>query len=83
LVPTGREGFISYFKQKGRPPRPVRAELAEPPVVVITQGDLVMLMWKSMRPEPADDAKSYESFWFDLFRVKDGWIVEHWDNATK
>jgi predicted SnoaL-like aldol condensation-catalyzing enzyme len=34
-------------------------------------------------PEPADPAKKYTTTWFDMFRVKDGIITEHWDGATK
>ena len=41
------------------------------------------LVWKRNLPEPTDKAKSYEAFWFDVKRVKDGKLVEHWDNATK
>ena len=40
-------------------------------------------MWKVKKPEPSNPAKTYDSFWFDMFRVKDGKLVEHWDNATK
>jgi predicted SnoaL-like aldol condensation-catalyzing enzyme len=43
----------------------------------------VLVMTKHTNPDPTDSAKTYDSFWFDLFRVKDGKIVEHWDNAQK
>lgn len=40
-------------------------------------------MMRRPRPEPADATKTYDSYWFDLFRVRDGKIVEHWDSALK
>ena len=83
LVATGRKGFIDYFKTKWKKPKPVEPRLRQPPESVVAEGDLVSVMWKVSRPEPSDGSKSYDSFWFDLFRVKDGLIVEHWDNALK
>jgi predicted SnoaL-like aldol condensation-catalyzing enzyme len=49
----------------------------------MAEGDLVQVMFKRPRPEVDDASKTYMSFWFDLFRVKDGKIVEHWDCALK
>jgi predicted SnoaL-like aldol condensation-catalyzing enzyme len=83
LVVTGRSGFINYFKPKWKSPKPVQPDLKEPPDQVVAEGDLVVLMWKEKKPEPKDRSKTYDAFWFDMFRVKDGKLVEHWDNATK
>jgi predicted SnoaL-like aldol condensation-catalyzing enzyme len=82
-VPTGRDGFIKYFKAKWKEPKQVSAELKEPPQAVVAEGDLVTLMWKVERPEPADKSKNYDSYWFDMFRIKNGKLSEHWDNALK
>lgn len=83
LVAAGRDGFIAYFKLKWKEPKPAGKTLREPPDQVVAEGDLVTLMWKVPKAEPSDPAKTYDSFWFDMFRVKDGMLVEHWDNATK
>ena len=83
LVATGRDGFVKYFRGKWKEPRPVQAALRNPPAEVVAEGDFVMVMWKANRPEPKDKSRTYESFWFDLFRVKDGKLAEHWDNALK
>lgn len=83
LVATGRAGFENYFGAKWKAPKPVEDVLRDAPVSVIAENDLVTMMWKVERPDPKDKTKKYESFWFDMFRVKDGKLVEHWDNALK
>jgi predicted SnoaL-like aldol condensation-catalyzing enzyme len=80
-VPTGRDGFLQYFTQKWKDAKPAKEKTN--PDVVMTQDDLVMLMQKYKKKDPKDDSKTYDAFWFDLFRVKDGKLVEHWDNALK
>ena len=82
-VPGGKDGFINFFKAKWKEPKPVMAELKEQPESVIAEGDLVMVMRKLKKEDPSDSSKTYDSFWFDVFRVKNGKLVEHWDNATK
>jgi predicted SnoaL-like aldol condensation-catalyzing enzyme len=82
-VKSGRAAFIDFFGKIWKQPKPVEATLKNPPALVIAEGDLVTLVWKRLRPEPTDTTKRYEAFWFDVMRVKDGKLVEHWDNATK
>jgi predicted SnoaL-like aldol condensation-catalyzing enzyme len=83
LVKTGRAGFVEFFGKIWKQPRPVEARLRKPPELIIAEGDLVTLVWKRQLPEPTDKTKTYEAFWFDVLRVKDGKLVEHWDSATK
>jgi predicted SnoaL-like aldol condensation-catalyzing enzyme len=33
--------------------------------------------------ELSDASKKYATTWFDLFRIVDGKIAEHWDPAVK
>ncbi len=46
-------------------------------------GDLVVLTWNQDAPEPGDPTKTYVTGGFDMFRFKDGMIVEHWDAVRK
>jgi predicted SnoaL-like aldol condensation-catalyzing enzyme len=82
-VPSGLAGFQEFFGRLWKTPKPVKAEIDPPPAVVMAHDDLVLIVNKHTGPDPADASKTYDSFWFDLFRVKDGKIVEHWDNAVK
>jgi predicted SnoaL-like aldol condensation-catalyzing enzyme len=82
-VPGGLQGFQDFFSRIWKEPKPVEAQLNPKPDALVAKGDLVLVMTKHTGPDPTDAAKTYDSFWFDLFRVKDGKIVEHWDNAMK
>jgi predicted SnoaL-like aldol condensation-catalyzing enzyme len=50
-------------------------------VAIQAEGDYVTL---SLVREYTDAAgQKYTSTWFDMFRIQDGKIAEHWDPATK
>jgi len=51
--------------------------------IVMAQCDIVTVIHKIYRQDPtADPGKFYEAFTFDTYRVKDGKVVEHWDDAV-
>lgn len=79
-VPTGREAFIRFVSS-----RPKAATPATIPnlVTIRAEGDLVILAFKRDLPEPTDASKTYTSTWFDMFRIENGKIAEHWDYGTK
>lgn len=81
-VPTGREGFVKFFGQFAKPAE-IRPRVAAPLVAIVAEGELVMLSFVSERPDPKDKTQKYTTTWFDLFRVQDGRISEHWDSAPK
>jgi predicted SnoaL-like aldol condensation-catalyzing enzyme len=81
-VPTGRDGFKNFFAQFAKP-EPIKPEWKQPPELILTSGDLVFFLTENEAPDPADPSKKYKYHWFDMLRVKDGMIVEHWDAAKK
>jgi predicted SnoaL-like aldol condensation-catalyzing enzyme len=82
-VATGLKGFEDFFSVMFPKPKAAADIKLTQFDVVMAEGDLVQVMFKRPRPEVDDASKTYMSFWFDLFRVKDGKIVEHWDCALK
>jgi predicted SnoaL-like aldol condensation-catalyzing enzyme len=79
-VPTGRQPFMDFF---GRLPRqPVKAEI-DNLVTMVAEGELVVLSFRRELPDPQSAGKTYTTTWFDMFRIKDGRIAEHWDYGTK
>jgi predicted SnoaL-like aldol condensation-catalyzing enzyme len=50
-------------------------------VIVMAECDLVTAIIRNTRPEPtASSVTTYEQFSFDTFRVRNGKLVEHWDD---
>lgn len=82
-VPTGRDGFINYFKPKFKGPKPIKDQLEKQPEKILAEGDFVILMYKTPQVEPTDKNKIYDAYWFDMFRIENGKIAEHWDCAKK
>lgn len=81
MVPTGRKPFTDFFGRT--PPQEIKPAIAMPVVSIVAEGDLVVLSFAQEHEHPQDKAKKYTTTWFDMFRVANGKIVEHWDTATK
>jgi predicted SnoaL-like aldol condensation-catalyzing enzyme len=82
-VPTGREGFVTFFSRLGAPVNPIPASLANPPVVQFAKGDYVALIWEREGKDPADPSRTYKYNTYDLLRMQNGKVQEHWDYALK
>jgi predicted SnoaL-like aldol condensation-catalyzing enzyme len=81
-VPTGRKGFMDFFS-KIRKPEPIQAAWKDKPSLVLTSGNLVLMMFDRWSAEPTDATKAYKWNWFDMVRVDGGMVQEHWDMAMK
>jgi predicted SnoaL-like aldol condensation-catalyzing enzyme len=80
---TGRQAvgeIMKVFRAGGGPPP--QPPGGDPTFLVMSEGDLVMILQKRQAPDPQNAGKFYESFWFEMWRVKDGKLYEHWDPAT-
>ena len=78
---TGREALAKYFSAI-RAPAAQCAKLTSAIVAVTAQGDLVTVAWRMVCPEP-DGNGTYTSTWFNMWRIENGRIAEHWDPAMK
>jgi predicted SnoaL-like aldol condensation-catalyzing enzyme len=79
-VQTGRKPFMDFFGQFER--QPVRPEI-DNLVTMVAEGDLVVLAFKREIPDPGNPGHMYTTTWFDMLRIKNGMIVEHWDYGTR
>ena len=77
---TGREGVKAYFKALNLQPTAVPDTIPNL-VSIVAERDLVVLSF--VREGKDKDGKPYTTTSFDMFRVANGKIVEHWDIATK
>jgi predicted SnoaL-like aldol condensation-catalyzing enzyme len=77
---TGMKGFIEFFQRLGGPTE-VAATL--PGLIAIqAEGDYVTLSFVREYDDPRNPGKKYSTTWFDMLRIEDGKLAEHWDNAT-
>lgn len=76
--PSGKKAWVEVFTRLWQGAEPHR----ETPVLTVTQGDLVTVIFMRPKPEPDDPSKTYETFWFDTYRVANGLVTEHWDSEV-
>jgi predicted SnoaL-like aldol condensation-catalyzing enzyme len=81
-VPTGRAAFVDFFGKFVKP-KAVEPKVKAPLVAIVAEGDLVILAFAREGTDPKDSTKKYTTTWFDMFRVENGKIAEHWDPAMK
>jgi predicted SnoaL-like aldol condensation-catalyzing enzyme len=79
-VPTGRAGFIAYFA-KAAQPKAIEPGVQAHLVAITAEGDKVIISVAAK--VIGDDGKPSTTTWFDMFRVENGRIAEHWDVSPK
>ena len=83
-VPTGRAAFVAFFTQYVKKPKAIQPTIQAPLVTMVAEGDKVIISFvRTMRSIRRMPAKKSTTTWFDMFRIEDGKIAEHWDCAPK
>ena len=77
---TGVAGFKAYFSKLGGP-LPIEPKIKREVISIVAQGDLVVLSF--VQENKDSKGQPYKTTWFDMFRIQDGKIAEHWDSATR
>jgi predicted SnoaL-like aldol condensation-catalyzing enzyme len=78
-VASGRDAMVAYMKAT-RPVRPIEPSITFPVVAMIAEGDLVTVATVNYLQAPA---RKYAAMHFDMFRIEDGRIAEHWDSVMQ
>ncbi|WPO87206.1 nuclear transport factor 2 family protein [Herbiconiux sp. KACC 21604] len=82
-IESGADGIIAFTKtEEARVARENMRPAPEPPVLV-AEGDKVVMMISRDLPDPENPGQTYRAYWFDMWRVEDGRLAEHWDAVTK
>jgi predicted SnoaL-like aldol condensation-catalyzing enzyme len=84
-VPQGRDGFKEFMSRiPGRRPedaKPIKPEWLNPPVLTLVDGPYSVMMWDRTSKDPDDPSKEYKWNHYDVVRMENGHIKEHWDEA--
>ena len=79
-VPSGRAALADFLRGS-RPARAIEPTIGLPLLNIIAEGDFVLVV--NQRPEKDEKGEHYVTAWFDLYRIENGKIAEHWDPALK
>lgn len=75
----GRAEFVAHFGKM--PAKPIQAKLPKQPDRAFAKGDYVVLVWELDGEDKSGKAFKYNTF--DVVRVQNGKIQEHWDGDAK
>src|SRR5215471_5920086 len=81
---TGRAGFIEYFTKIGRKPMnpmPKVLPAENVPVVSCARGDYLSPIFEHEEKDPRNPANTYHYNSFDILRIQNGKVQEHWYSA--
>ncbi len=76
----GLSGVQDYIRNT-RPERAIEDKLELPLIHLMAEGDYVTTAF--VRTETDANGETYYTTWFDLYRIEDGKIAEHWDPMLK
>lgn len=77
-VSSGRDHLAAYIAGS-RPRREAPERLNLPMIALIAEGDRVVLNF--LRIERDEEDQVYFTTWYDMFRIENGRLAEHWDPA--
>lgn len=82
--PQGREGFLKLMSQRpGRRPedaKPIKDAWIDPLVLILVNGPYCLAMMQRTAKDPDDPSREYQWNHFNVLRVENGLIKEHWDD---
>jgi predicted SnoaL-like aldol condensation-catalyzing enzyme len=81
-VPTGRQGFLDFFSKFAKA-RPIVDTIQGPLIAIVAEGDRVVLSFKAVHRDQKDATKTYTTTSFEMLRIENGKVAEHWDSALK
>ena len=81
-VATGRDAMVAFMKST-RPVKAVDPGINFPLITMMAEGDKVLVATVTHADDPEKPGQKYAGTHFDLFRIQDGKIAEHWDSVPK
>ncbi|MFM1887320.1 MAG: hypothetical protein RL026_2477 [Pseudomonadota bacterium] len=81
-VKSGKAALVEYIR-KTRPARPIPDQITFPVISIIAEGDMVSVATVSYEDDLERPGEKYVTTHFDLYRIENGLIAEHWDNVGR
>jgi predicted SnoaL-like aldol condensation-catalyzing enzyme len=81
-VASGRDELVKFIRNS-RPQREIQPTLSFPVVSIIAEGDMVMVATVTWEDDQEKPGERYATTHFDLYRIENGLIAEHWDHVPK
>ena len=72
---------FDFLKGNLRHPEPLQPQMKNRPQLIITKGDIVLMMSTRQVKDPNDPSKTYQANHFEMVRVENGLAKEHWDSS--
>ena len=81
-VKSGRQALVDYIKQT-RPERPIPPQISFPVIAITAEGDYVTVATVSYEDDREKPGEKFVTTHFDMYRLENGLIAEHWDNVGR
>jgi len=81
-VASGRDALVTFIKNS-RPQREIQPTMTFPLISIVAEGDMVMVATVTYEDDPEKPGERYATTHFDLYRIENGLIAEHWDHVPK
>lgn len=81
-VSSGRDALVEFIKNS-RPQREIPPQMTFPLISILAEGDMVMVATVTWEDDVEKPGERYATTHFDLYRIEDGLIAEHWDHVPK
>jgi predicted SnoaL-like aldol condensation-catalyzing enzyme len=78
---NGRAGAMAYFAEREN--QTIEPSLRAELVAMVAEGDLVVQVTRVELPNPYREGQTFTTARFDMFRIADGLVAEHWDAGLK
>ena len=82
-IASGKEAIIEWTKSEEAERARTSMQPSEDPPMFVHEGDRIVMILPRDLPDPHDPSKTYRTYWFDMWRIEDGKLAEHWDAALK
>jgi len=79
--PQGRDPLMEFIGKRFPNPEPLQPQMKNKPTLVLTKGDIVLMMTTRKVKDPKDPEKMMEVNHFEMVRVQNGLAQEHWDSS--